>query len=166
MNVVETLTKHGISTDKGINKAVFDVSDIVNNSANRHKVANKIIQDLGAPSINDERVAVVYVKALVEQAVENQQNFNIEAATKAATLRVEKLFNDIPWAFYVPTKKSAEREITERQHPDKNIKKAAAYKIFCNHKDKTNHAIAKIIAAELNITYSNAFYYASRVFKR
>ena len=50
--------------------------------------------------------------------------------------------------------------------PRTNDKKDAALKLFEANKDKGNGAIATLISKELEITYANAYYYVTRVFKR
>jgi len=50
--------------------------------------------------------------------------------------------------------------------PRTNDKKAAALRVFEANKDKGNGAIAKMISEQLEITYANAYYYVTRVFKR
>lgn len=52
------------------------------------------------------------------------------------------------------------------KQPKTNDKKVAALRIFDANGDKNNGAIATIIAKELEITYANAYYYVTRVFKR
>jgi hypothetical protein len=47
-----------------------------------------------------------------------------------------------------------------------NEKKAKAYNIFEANKDKKSSDIARLIQAELNITFANAQYYVTRVFKK
>jgi hypothetical protein len=44
-------------------------------------------------------------------------------------------------------------------------KKAAARAIFDRMQGSTSGEIAKVIQTELKITYANAYYYVSRVFK-
>lgn len=48
----------------------------------------------------------------------------------------------------------------------KDGKKVAALKLFEANVDKGNGEIARLIAKELEITYANAYYYVTRVFKR
>jgi hypothetical protein len=50
--------------------------------------------------------------------------------------------------------------------PKVNDKKVAAQRLFEANKDKGSGAIAQMIATELEITYANAYYYVTRVFKR
>jgi len=48
----------------------------------------------------------------------------------------------------------------------KDGKKSAALMLFEANTDKGNGEIARLIAKELEITYANAYYYVTRVFKR
>lgn len=48
----------------------------------------------------------------------------------------------------------------------KEGKKVAALKLFEANTDKGNGEIARLISKELEITYANAYYYVTRVFKR
>lgn len=52
------------------------------------------------------------------------------------------------------------------KEPKVNDKRVAALAIFEANKDKSNGAIAQMIATELEITYANAYYYVTRAFKR
>lgn len=165
MNVLNGLK---IDPAAGINKAVYDIGVLVNNSSNRLLAANKIITSLGAPKVLKEREAVITSQALIEQAVMNPTNFIIEDVKKLVDIRMQNLKIDIPWAFidtvHVSTYKR--KTNTKRESPKDNNKKQNAEIIFNQNKDKSNGEIAKIIAKELDISYSNAFYYTSRVFKR
>lgn len=50
--------------------------------------------------------------------------------------------------------------------PRSSDKKERARAIFLANNTESNNNIAKIIATELDITYSNAYYYVTRVFKK
>jgi hypothetical protein len=65
-----------------------------------------------------------------------------------------------------PAKVKAVKAPTEAKEPKVNDKKVAALRLFEAHPDKNNGAIARMIATELEITYANAYYYVTRVFKR
>jgi hypothetical protein len=65
----------------------------------------------------------------------------------------------------VETAQSVAKEKTIKE-PKTNDKKVAAQRLFEANKDKGNGEIAKMIASELEITYANAYYYVTRVFKR
>jgi len=49
--------------------------------------------------------------------------------------------------------------------PKVNDKKVAAHRIFDANREKGNGEIATMIAGELEITYANAYYYVTRVFR-
>jgi len=63
-------------------------------------------------------------------------------------------------------KVKAVKALVVPKEPKVNDKKVAALRLFEAHPDKNNGAIARMIAAELEITYANAYYYVTRVFKR
>lgn len=65
-----------------------------------------------------------------------------------------------------PVKVKAVKPTPAPKEDKVNNKKVAAQRIFDANKDKNNGAIARLIAAELEITYANAYYYCTRVFKR
>jgi len=52
------------------------------------------------------------------------------------------------------------------KEPKVNDKKVAALRIFESNTDKGNGTVAKMISEQLEITYANAYYYVTRVFKR
>lgn len=173
MNVVNALSKFQIDPSKGVNKAVFEVSKLVNESNNRLSKANRIIEELGGPRLEHERYAVLMSQAMVEYAVEHIDNYNANEAFQASEKRYQDLKEKMPWACMEPeavrqaspTSYKRKTDIV-KESPKNNNKKKQAIVIFNNNKDKPNGEIAKLIAAELEITYANAYYYVSRVFKR
>ena len=65
-----------------------------------------------------------------------------------------------------PAKVKAVKAPKEPKVAPVNDKKDAALTIYQANPDKNNGAVARLIAAELEITYANAYYYVTRVFKR
>ena len=65
-----------------------------------------------------------------------------------------------------PAKVKAEKTPKEPKVAAVNDKKDAALVIYQANPDMNNGAVARKIAAELEITYANAYYYVTRVFKR
>jgi hypothetical protein len=59
-----------------------------------------------------------------------------------------------------------EGNISQASFSDKNDKKTRALEICDNNSALANGPLAKIVQKELDITYSNAYYYVSRVWKR
>lgn len=64
------------------------------------------------------------------------------------------------------TKKAATKAKPAKKAPRVNDKKVAAQRLFEANRDKGNGQIAQMISSELEITYANAYYYVTRVFKR
>jgi len=178
MNITPILKEIGIDPSLGQHRAVYDIGKHVYESKDFGSAANKIIMSLGGERIPDDRRAVYFSQALIEQAVINPIDFDPVSANAAASARCEKLFKDLPWLIAKsenprPTNKPKTNTTTKsgaprakRSDPKNNDKKAKAKAIFDLHKDKSNGEIAKIIEKELEITYANAYYYTSRVFKR
>ena len=65
-----------------------------------------------------------------------------------------------------PTKIKAVKAVSTPKVAPINDKKVAAQRLYEANPDMNNGAIARKIAAELEITYANAYYYVTRVFKR
>lgn len=86
--------------------------------------------------------------------LEKQANPDQKAAAKAAKEVVASV------------KQAAAEKTRAVKAPRVNDKKVAAQKLFEDNKDKGNGEIATLISKELEITYANAYYYVTRVFKR
>lgn len=65
-----------------------------------------------------------------------------------------------------PVKIKAVKAVSTPKVAPINDKKVAAQRLYEANPDMNNGAIARKIAAELEITYANAYYYVTRVFKR
>lgn len=65
-----------------------------------------------------------------------------------------------------PAKIKAVKDVSTPKVAPINDKKVAAQRLYEANPDMNNGAIARKIAAELEITYANAYYYVTRVFKR
>jgi hypothetical protein len=105
-----------------------------------------------APSAFDEfaamqeaRKAKKAAQSTVEKAQETAKDATVKAkAEKPAKVKVEKVAKD----------------------PKVNEKKVVAQTIFNANKELGNGEIAKLIADNLEITYANAYYYVTRVFRK
>lgn len=84
-----------------------------------------------------------------------------ERDARKAKAEAEKTVESIQKEAKVKTAK-----VKAEKAPKVNDKKVAAQRIFDSNKDKGNGEIAKMISTELEITYANAYYYVTRVFKR
>lgn len=171
MNIISSLNSLDIKPEEGVNKAVYQVSKLVNESTNRLSKANKIISDLGGPKLEHERYAILISQAMVEYAVQHIDDYTPDNAFQAAEIRYQDLKEKMPWAVMEPDSTRSystyvRKTNIQRESRKNNNKKREAESIFAANKEKSNSEIAKIIAKELEITYANAYYYASRVFKR
>lgn len=95
------------------------------------------------------------------------EQFKVDQEKRKEELRKEREDNVLNEVFgdLAPKSKAKTKSITEKQ-PKVNDKKVAAQRIFDINIDKSNGFIARIIEKELEITYANAYYYVTRVFKR
>lgn len=167
MNVTPVLKKLGIDPSMSVHRAIHEVGIIVNDAPNRLQEANKIIQSLGAPRVlREERIAEIVAKGLVEQAVIDPMNFDPEKAMAIANQKYEKILSLYPYVLKHDVKVPSPSKPGKRASRKNNDKKARAEELFNANKEKSNGDIAKLISTELEITYANAYYYVSRVFKR
>ena len=97
------------------------------------------------------------VDASIQNPFEQWNEYAANAGKRQAEQAVET-------AQHVAKEKTV--KVKAAKEPKTNDKKVAAQRLFEANKDKGNGEIAKMIASELEITYANAYYYVTRVFKR
>jgi hypothetical protein len=141
----------------------------------KQTICNRLIKDLGCNPINHPVDAETYAKTLIEQVILNGEDYDPAKAAINAAARVEKIKKQMPELYAgieiavvgeTPEETTFQRKKkVKRAGRDSGDKKDNAYKIYMQHKEKPAGDIAKLIAAELKITYANAYYYVSRVFK-
>ncbi len=168
VNAKQILTSYGIKSDSVV-KAIQQVGEDIGLSSDPLGYANSIISDLGGSDQYDLASARIMAKAMVEQAIV-QDEYNTGNATMIAEAKLEKIRTNMPYVFVETESTSGESSSSTSFKPVKparsNDKKQVAKGIFDANKDKTNGEIAQLIQKELKITYANAYYYVSRVFKR
>jgi len=168
INAKLVLKTYGIK-EGSVVRAIQQVGEDIGLSSDPLTYANSIISDLGGTDQYDLASARIIAKALVEQAM-TQEEYDRPEAIVIADQKLEKIRKTMPYVF-------AESEAAEDQSSTStrkvrissvksNDKKPKAKAIFDANKDKSNGEIAQMIAADLEITYANAYYYVSRVFKR
>lgn len=169
INAKQVLKTYGIKGESVV-RAIQQVGEDIGLSSDPLAYANSIISDLGGTDQYDLASARIIAKALVEQAM-SQPEYDRPEAVTIADQKLEKIRKDMPYVF--AESEAAEDQVsstTTRKVKIKSVKtndkKPKAKAIFDANKDKTNGEIAQMIAAELEITYANAYYYVSRVFKR
>ena len=177
INVQAALREIDVDPRKGVIRAIQIVGQNIKESSDPMGYANAVITSLGGVDQFDFPSARIMAKALVERAVSGDA-YVAEEAVKYAEDKIEKLRSDVKTAFlFVEAKKDVDPE-TGEQLPakqkgrkstvmsDGKSKKEAALAICKANSSLANAALAGMIQKELNITYANAYYYSSRVFKR
>ena len=183
INVQAALKEFDIDPRKGVTRAIQFVGQNIKESSDPMGYANAVITSLGGVDQFDFPSARIMAKALVERAVTAETSvlgdaYVAEEAVKYAEDKIEKLRSDVKTAFlFVEAKKDVDPE-TGEQLPakqkgrkstvmsDGKSKKEAALAICKANSSLANAALAGMIQKELQITYANAYYYSSRVFKR
>jgi hypothetical protein len=162
IDAVYVLNKLGLEPGMSVTRAVTNVGFRINES-NQHSttVANKIIKSLGGMPETNPVSADIIAKALVEQAVLSGENYDAEAAIKVAQEKLTKIKLTMPYAFAATAEPIRAKKVSSRG----GDKKERARSIFQRESGKTPGEVARVIASELSITYANAYYYVSRVFK-
>lgn len=163
---VYVLGKLGLKPGMSVTRAITAIGMRINDSTDQLKAANKIIISLGAKPVSNAAVADVIAKALIEQAVVRGEHYNPDEALAIATEKYNKIMRTMPYVF--ATDSDGNPTTGKKGGSATNDKKTAALEIFNRESGKglTNTAIAEIIAAELEITVSNAQYYVTRVFAK
>lgn len=177
-NYRSILENHFFIDLSSVNRALTSFNTWLNDDKNdRRHLCNRLITDLNCKPIAHPVDAEIFAKALIEQVILAGEDFDPETATIAANARVEKIKAKMPELYSgveVETYddsgllvKSTKKKTKRAGRDDAvNDKKASARAIWEKHQGKPAGEIAKIIAAELKITYANAYYYVSRVFNK
>lgn len=163
MNAIDVLHKYKIPTNLTVHHAIVTVSELLDSTSNYMDTANAIIGDLGGTATNDPVKARLFAKALVEQAYIHPLDYDPIAALKIAVAKVDRIAERIPFLF--KEKKETFKESAERTERSASDKRAKALAIWKANSNLSAGECAKLIAKELGITYSNAYYYTSRAFK-
>lgn len=174
-NYRSILENHFLLDLTSVNRALTSFNKWLDDDKNgRRHVCNRLISDLNCKPVVHPVDAEIFAKALIEQVILTGEDFDPETATIAANARVEKIKAKMPELYagveveayddtgMIKPSKKAKRA---GRATEVNDKKANARAIWEKHQGKPAGEIAKIIAAELKITYANAYYYVSRVFK-
>lgn len=176
-NYRSILENHFLLDLSSVNRALHSFNKWLDEDRNKRTyMCNRLITDLHCKPVNHPVDAEIFAKALIEQVILNGDDFDPEKATVAANARVEKIKAKMPELYsgievevvgdesvFVKTSKKAKR--VGRATTDVNDKKEKARAIWEANRGKPGGDIARLIAAELKITYANAYYYVSRVFK-
>lgn len=173
MKVAAALKKFDIDPKFGATRAIQTVGEMITGSPDPLTMANSVIVELGGSEELSFPEARIKAKSFVEQAVLNVDTFNPEEAEKIAANKVVQLVRKMPElkAETAVSSVSAAKSTGKRGRPatktaDGSSLKAKAVGICEANASLTNAQLAQMIQKELKISYSNAYYYSSRVFKR
>jgi hypothetical protein len=166
---VYVLNKLGLTPGMSVSRAITKVGMDISESSDQLQAANKIISSLGSKPVANTIAANIIAKALIEQAVIFGEQYTPTVATEIAAAKLKKIEKTMPYVFAGTdeAKPDAQGNVSRprKAAPVVNDKKERARVIFEREKGKELGTIAKLIAVELEITYANAYYYVSRVFK-
>lgn len=166
IDAVSALRKIGLQPGMSVTRAISKIGLDIGESSNQLEAANRIIVSFGGVPASKPIHADIIAKALIEQAVVMGANYNSVEAMVVANEKFGKVERTMPYVFAGSTEDmqpARQAAATERK---KGGTKDQALTIFNREKGKTNNEIAKIIAAELDITFANAYYYVGRVFAK
>ena len=171
IDAVYVLEKLGLKPGMSVTRALTDVGALINEGSQRNiTVANKIIKSLGGAPETHPTAADVVAKALIEQAVLSGSSYNPDAACLIALEKLAKIRRTMPYVFAEAVDRNGQLLPGEAKRAKKistrgGDKKERARVIFDREAGKPAGVGAKMIATEIDITYANAYYYVSRVFK-
>ncbi|NDG30854.1 hypothetical protein EB118_12375 [bacterium] len=173
MNATAILDKFSIPTNLTVHHAIARAGDVIDNTSYPIMMANDIIKSLGGTESENLVEARLLAKALVEQAYYAKDMFDTLNVMKAIE-KVKQVSTKMPFIYQTSEaveQASKPKTITTKDNvvrasKSNNDKKAKALEIFKTLDPAMSASEkAKVIAKQLEITYANAYYYISRVFK-
>lgn len=164
VDVQSVFKKYKIDPNRSINRVIQDLSTSISESSDPLVYSNHIINQLGCKPFLNTHDASIIAKCLVQSAVQKGKEYNPDEALVAAEAKLANLRENHPYLFVM--KESSNMEATATTTTKRGSdKKAKALAIFEANRDKKASDVAKLIQVELGITFANAYYYVSRVFK-
>lgn len=168
MDPVALIESLGIDPHGSPNRAMTIVGEYIDDSADKQLAANTILMGLTGRRESTIIEADIVAKYVVKRVMEDKDAFDREAAYKWARDMATRLLQKRPEleAFNAPEvdPDAPTTNANGRANRSNNQKKAAAEVIYNDMIGKPAGEIATAIAKELDISYSNAYYYVSRVF--
>ena len=168
MNVQQVLKQINIDPRAGKLRAIQEIGERIMSDSAPLDYANNVIVKLGGEKQVDFPTARIVAKALVEQAVAGEKP-DPKVWMAYATEKVAKLRKELPYVFLEKgdnESSSLVSPVKPKRQRDGGDKKTQALQICEANSTMTNGQLAKLIEKEMGISYANAHYYASRVFKR
>ena len=173
MNVAKVLKSFDIDPNAGVQRAVMNVGELITQSSDPLSVANSVLVAFGGAEELSFPEARIKAKALVQRAVEDGEQFDSEKALEFAESKVVELVRkqpelkvEVESAKTQPAKAAGKRGRPGTKTADGSSLKEKALAICKANATLTNAQLAQLISKELKLTYSNSYYYSSRVFSR
>jgi len=156
MTALELLRKNDIPFNQTVHHAIARTGDLIDNAGYPLGKANFLIKQLGGQEVDNIVIAKLMAKSLIEQVYISKEDYNSDLAIVVAKAKVDKILHNSPYIL------QTSEPVSTAPVSDK---KAAARAIFDRMQGSTPGQIVKEIQNELKISYANAYYYVSRVFK-
>lgn len=168
VDVQSVFKKYKINPERSINRIIQDLSSSISESRDPFVLSNQLIGQLGSTTVQDYNEAPFIAKCLVEQAV-IMKEYDPVAAREIANQKLANMRAKHSWMFASSEKEKTVTsaitgEVTKAAKAG-NDKKAKALAIFEANRGKKASDIARLIQMELDVSFANAYYYVSRVFK-
>jgi hypothetical protein len=165
VDVQSVFKKYKIDPSRSINRVIQDVSTNISESSDPLVYSNHIINQLGCRPFLNSHDAAIIAKCLIQSAVLKGKEYNADQALVEAETKLANLRENHPYLFVMKESSNMEATATTSTTKRGGDKKAKALAIFEANRDKKASDVAKLIQVELGITFANAYYYVSRVFK-
>lgn len=165
VDAVQVLNNLGLQPRMSVTRAISKIGLDIIESTSQLEAANRIITMLGGTPVSKPVQADIIAKAMVEYAVNNSEYYLPDEAVVYALQKYHKIERTMPYVFAGTTESQTPVRGIVKEKKTNDVK-SAALEIYNREKGKSGTEIAKTIAAELDITFANAYYYVGRVFAK
>ena len=165
VDVQSVFKKYNINPNGSIHRSIEEIGTDILESSDPLVISNQIICKLGGTAIGNLTDASITAKCMVEQAILftlQGRTFDPKQAMEHAAIKIADMKVKHPYFFVM---EESSMEATVKSAKRSGDKKARALEIFEANRGKKASDVAKLIQVELGITFANAYYYVSRVFK-
>jgi hypothetical protein len=166
IDAVQALGKMGLAPGMSVTRAISKIGLDISESSSPLEAANRIITLFGGSPVSKPVQADIIAKAMVEHAIMNSEYYQADDAVVIALEKYRKIEKTMPYVFAGSTESLTPSRNGVVKEVKTNDVKARALEIYNREKGKGGTEIAKVIAAELNISFANAYYYVGRVFAK
>lgn len=172
------MLQHGNSEKSLHIRAIQRAQEIISKANDPLAAANKIITAFGCTAVIDPNQARILAKGLAEQVVTQGLDYDPVKAMKIVAERYIKIERTMPWLFagtaenktpvtgiQVGSSTSHKKVAKPKRGGDKKERALVIFNTYAG-KNIADSDVAKDIAKQLDITFANAYYYVTRVFKK